>query len=473
MKRVTNRNLTSPHVIASVRPSAPRGRSLPRLDCNFVARGAQLGVLAFAVASFASCSWGRYDDVLRNSPIQILKAPSDLTAFGQSVAAVRADSSSYAFASGYEGFAVYAFDKNNLRSNDPIYEGACRPRNSCWQAASVAPLNRSIADVPTACFAYGVTTANDGTPAVALHCMDGTLQLLPLPDPAPPNLAALRANTAGPVLRFASGPRLAPDWLVVAVPENPSLWFYAPDAAQPVTIALPTPVGASFGATLAVSGSGAQRRVWVGEPEAAILHVYTVDSTGVARGATCIQGPRQFSSALAIGHFAPDGAEDIAVASDEAIVAIHDISNLVLSEDPAAPCVALSDLATVSEPLTCEALSSSSNCSSLFSDATLAAADVNGDGLDELVVGTPSAPDRSHDAAGRVYVVQITPTTLEVLQGLTPSSIESGDRFGSSIVGVPLSRPEVILAGVPGGNKLAALFCTNLLVNGQGGTRCE
>ncbi|HEY5961923.1 MAG TPA: FG-GAP repeat protein [Polyangiaceae bacterium] len=433
----------------------------------------KVGFVSLSIVLVSACSWSRYDDLLQDSPIQMLKAPSDQSAFGRSVAALRADTKSYAFATAYEGFAVYEFDEHDLISNDPFKEGVCSPRDSCWLTSSTASLNHSFAAAPKPCFAYGIEVLPGDTPRLTLFCIDGMLYSLPLPEPVSSAVTAWQGNAAAPTIRFASGPRLAPDCLLAALPESGALWFYPPDVDQPVTIPAPATAGKTFAEALAISGSDAQRKILVGEPDQSILRIYQVEGGNLTGASACIQGDAHFASALAVGRFASSDSDGLAVASDDQIIVIGDVGNIALSDDPAAPCLALADLSELAAHLGCAQLNAGNACNGQLANAALAAVDLDGDAKDELIIGAPAANERGSDAAGKIYLARLRMSELEVVQELSPSSIESGDRFGSSIVGVPMSRPEVILAGAPGGNKLAALFCTNLITKDQGGVRCE
>jgi hypothetical protein len=427
--------------------------------------------LVLLVLAFG-CSWTRFDDILDNSPIQALKSPGDLGTVGQSVAAMRGKSSTLAFATGDQGYAIYEFGKTDLSSADAVDRGVCRPQDNCWLSSSVAAVSQNIAAVATRCFAFGIETKPDESPRAVLYCGGNVVLGIGLPEPAPAEITALKPKSTAPEIRFSSGPRLAPDLLVASVPASGAVWFYPTDSSTPVGVPKPTTAGKSFGRSSAVAGAATTRFVIVGEPDAANLYVMRTDGTLPPDSALCISGATNFSVAMAVGHFTAADSEDLAVASDSEVVVLPALDSLPLSADLSAPCVALTELG-IARTLGCQKLNAGNSCSGLLANVALAAADLDGDGRDELLVGAPSASTRGNDAAGKVLITTFGKVEPSVIEELSPSSAESGDRLGTSVVGVPLSRPEVVLAGAPGGNKLAAFFCTSLLAAGKGGVRCD
>lgn len=428
--------------------------------------------VSLVVAGTVSCSWSRFDDILNSAPVQILKTPADVTSFGRSLAVLRNSSSTWAFATADGGYAVYEFGKQDLNSVEATRDGTCMPSDGCWMGASVATVVLQIDSKEVPCVAHGIRTSKTEAASVALYCKGGSSPRLYLPDPAPAEITKLSENSAPPRIQFASGPRLTPDVLVVASPGSGAVWFYASSGLEPISLARPADTDESFGTAVAVAGQGTTRYFAMGAPDGATLHVVRVDGSTPANLGTCIIGPKRFASALAAGHFASPDSTDLAVASESEVVVLTELDSLPFSSDPAAPCVPLANVDGV-RSLGCQALNGGSACGTLLSGVALAATDLDGDEREELLIGAPSASPGGNDAAGKIIVTSFAKTKPTVVEELSHSSAESGDRFGSSIVGVPLSRPDVILAGAPGGNKIAALFCTKLLPSGKGGVRCN
>jgi len=447
-------------------------RHTPKPRSLFLRTGLRVLCPAAALVTI-SCTWTRFSDLLDRSPVQLLTPPSDTTALGLSVAAIRSKSSTLAFAVATSSYAIYEFAKTDLVSADASTAGLCDAANSCWMATSVAAVGQNITGAASACFAFGLENKQGDSPRILLACEGNIVRGLPLPNPAPADLAALTANSKAPRLHLASGPRLAPDLLVAAASASGEVWFYPTGSSAPVSVAKPTNTGRTFGETVAVAGSAATRFIAVGEPAGSLVYLMRTDGVSPPTESLCISSASaNFAAAIAAGHYTSAESEDLAIASDDEIVVLPAVDSLPYSTDPAAPCIALESLAT-KRTLSCKALNLGGMCGGLFSTVALAASDLDSDGRDELVVGTPSAATRGNDAAGKLIVTSFRTDIPSLVQELSPSSAESGDRLGTSVTGVPLSRPEVLLAGAPGGNKLAAFFCTSLLPAGKGGARCD
>jgi hypothetical protein len=198
----------------------------------------------------------------------------------------------------------------------------------------------------------------------------------------------------------------------------------------------------------------------------------TVDDQGARVNTRCLEGPKGFGLALTTGYFLSNDVQGVAIAANDQVVFLGDLSSAAKDIETDKDCRALGDVKNV-KTLGCRAFGVEVHCETALSRGSVAPVDLNNDGLDELVVGLPTAVSGGYRAAGQLLTVTVTAKELEVHDRLSPSSIESGDRLGESIVAVPLSRPDVILAGAPGGNKLAAFYCSTLLPAGLGGKRCE
>ncbi|HMA93530.1 MAG TPA: FG-GAP repeat protein [Polyangiaceae bacterium] len=422
----------------------------------------------------AACSWWRYDDILEHSPVEVLKAPAETSALGMSLAILPSSERTLAFSTAEDGFAIYEFGKTDLASTDMLRQQTCSPASGCWVAESIAPFNLPDAVGGGACVAFGVELDSSGQPRTVLHCSDHQRKSLSLPAPLPSELAALKANVVNPMLLFASGPRFAADLLVAASRSSGSVWFYNRDNDQPLSLIKPPGAGKSYASTLAVAASESARFIAVGEPEVGTVYVSRIDLTVTPPTIQnfCVRGESGFASALAVGHLTTASTLDLALRDDKELVVLPALDTMPFSLSADVPCTALAELSSVRR-LACTTLNGSRPCEGLLSTASLAPADLDGDGRDELLVGAPSASVRGNDAAGKVLIASFGQEKPALVGELLASSAESGDRLGSSVLGVPLSGVEVVLAGAPGGNKLAAFFCTSLLPEGKGGARCD
>lgn len=420
----------------------------------------------------SACSWWRYDDVLDKSPVEILHPPAESGGLGKNLALVRKKGSTRVLVEADNELVVYEFGAEDLKSNDAVVQVGCRSSQSCWIGDSMATILRtSDASERVECAAFGINIPANESTGVALFCADGKVRSLPLPEPPPPELTSLRANSEHPGITFASGPRVEPVLLAAASTKSGTIWLYDVPADEPMIVPKPSAAGSSYGASLAVTASASSRMLAVAEPDAATVHINLLDAKNATTFSMCLRGDTGFAKALAAGPFTAEDSLDVAVlGSDEVVVVPSPESWGMLN--PVQGCLTLSDLPNLRR-LPCRALNGGKACNGLMVGATLGSANLDGTGPEEILIGTPAAGARGNDAAGKVLLASFEKAKPSVVGELLASSAESGDRLGTSIVGVPLSGRDVVLAGAPGGNKLAAFFCTGLVPEGKDGVRCD
>ena len=103
------------------------------------------------------------------------------------------------------------------------------------------------------------------------------------------------------------------------------------------------------------------------------------------------------------------------------------------------------------------------------------AADVDGDGTNEVVVGMG---DLDVDAAGGagavlVYRVERDPARTGLLETRYLSKTEASDGLGASVVPVRVGARDVIAAGAPGARSIFLFYCSTLGGSGKDSFRCQ
>jgi hypothetical protein len=422
------------------------------------------------------CSWWRFDDITEKPPVVLLNSPSGTRELGTSVAAIPGrDQSARVFAAGIDGFAIYNLGKTEPNSTDALDQATCERDRGCFMAEGVAAIHRTIDGNDMPCFAFGISSQNK-TPRTQLYCDDGSTYGLNVDATTTSKLQSLSTNsTLG--LKFASAPRNHPERLVATATSPSTLWYYPSTTANAVALPTPSGVGSSFGRSVALFDSQYDSKqlgatLLIGEPDNNRVFLMTVDEQGALVNTRCLEGPKGFGLALTSGYFLSNEVQGVAIAANDRVLFLGDLSSAAKEIETDKNCRALDDVKNV-KTLGCRDFGVEVRCETALSLSSIAPVDLNNDGLDELVVGLPSAVSGGYRAAGQLLTVTFTADALKVHDRLSPSSIESGDRLGESIVAVPLSRPDVILAGAPGGNKLAAFYCSTLLPAGLGGKRCE
>jgi hypothetical protein len=442
-----------------------RIRSLPRSG-----RFLTLSLLGFLPMA---CSWWRYDEVTEKTPVLILEAPSGSHEIGKAVAAMKGkDDTAQVFTLGRDGYVLFDLGKREPTTTDATARGNCKQADGCVSAQNVAPILRDVDGTQTACFAYGLSQPKDEPLQTRLYCDGGLTHTLGLTDTTRSALGTVTSSsTLG--LRFASTPRDTPRHLV-AVTETPStLWYYPSPSSEAVTIPIPDGTKSSFGRSIALldqrfdsTEDGAT--LVVGDPDANRVYLLAVDDAGTLSATACIEGPSGFGHLLTTGYFRTSDEQSLVVGTASQLTVISALSTLNNATD----CLSVDALSNATS-LGCDNFKLDVDCDSALVNGSMTPADLNSDGIDELIVGVPSAVGEGYRAAGQVLTLSLSNDELSVRERLSPSSIESGDRIGESVVAVPLSRPDVVLAGAPGGNKLAAFYCSALLPAGLGGARCE
>jgi hypothetical protein len=450
--------------------------SLKRFYFGFPSTGRRFA-FGLVAALTLGCSWQRYNDVTEKTPVLMLDTPNGIDDLGVSIATITGKAgTAKVFVAGLNGYALYDLGKKEPTSTDALDEDSCKASDRCFIAESVSAIHRNIDGTNAACFAYAIEQHTDGALRTKLYCDDGTNVALPL-DTATETAFGKLSSSSTLQLKYASGPRRNPQRLFATSANHAALWYYPSSTSNTVAIARPNGVGSSFGRSLALmdqrfdaTADGAT--LVIGEPDANRIHLLTVDDSGTLISTTCLEGSTGFGRSMTAGYFVDKNRQGLAVGTDSQVTVLSDLTSLVQASPQGGGCVAL-DAAPSAKTLSCQDFGLEVNCDNALTLGSITPADLNGDGIDELVVGVPMAMSNGERSAGQLITVSVTSDGLVVRDWFAPSSIESGDRLGQSVVALPLSRPDVVLAGAPGGNKLAAFYCSALLPAGLGGKRCE
>lgn len=249
-----------------------------------------------------------------------------------------------------------------------------------------------------------------------------------------------------------------------------------------------TPVGAGIGRTLAsvalADGTILLATGGRGRPDDPVVVVATIDPSGTTVLRACLRGRgTQFGSALTFGNFDDDTIPDLVVgagvwASDlagaqhvEQPIVIYSGTTLARGaalgcEDPPstplAPGVSIPCQDDVEAGYHCAA--SASDTYTGFG-ASLAAADVNGDMRDDLIIGAPLANVRA--AGAGVLRVLAGGASFDALgqtdrSTLTYSTVAGGAHLGAAVAVVPGVDRFEIVAGAPGAGRVALFFCAGI-----------
>jgi hypothetical protein len=431
-----------------------------------------------------SCSFSRFSDLKDDTPVLLMAVPSGFDDTGSTLAAIKVDKSTYLYAGAKVNFAFYSMGNDEDPAKDAVGRIGCRPSEACWIGHHVAGMVRSGKnDEKLGCFAYGINIDKDELSAVQVYCHNATYASMPVPTEVRDVVAAIKKNGKSLTLELAANRDGVNTTLLGALPNASLVWWYPSGSTSPRLWQNPFPSKKGVGSALAVLRTSDQPLAVVADTIADAAHgrlwVFRTPTSGPSETLGCISGGKDFGRVLAAGRFHGTKVDDLAVADAKSVFVLSQdamldaLATSQFSEDGAsADCATLQDLAGVIDT-SCKTGDNWSDCAKGEFGASLAPADLNGDDTDELLVGVPGADVRGENAAGVVVVYRATSSKLTATNDdLFISSAESNDRLGQSVVGVPLSRPDVVVAGAPGGNKVATFFCSSLLEDEDRGTRC-
>ncbi|MEZ4370920.1 MAG: FG-GAP repeat protein [Polyangiaceae bacterium] len=463
---------------STTKASRQRRRLLPGLLTLSVLGGLGVG----------ACSWSRYDDLQDNAPVLLLKKPDKLkNGFGISLAFASSDAGSRVLVAGAPylsrgaAFNIAGNQDAKVDASDTGFCDAGEGSNLCYMADQVAGIGLARAPGGTSgtildlCFVLGVGEAANGA-GLLVRCLDQTEYALGVPDGVKNALVdpVLQSGEGQPVYLAADKDSQAS--VIAGAPGQtpPLAWFYPPDSMTPIEL-LPSANDPSYGSAVASLRVPDGRVLAVGAPNE--NHVYLFHwKTGetAARLVGCLGGPENFGRALAAGRVNAGDETDELVVADSVNVHVFDGSKLAGLPAVATPSCSLASLpeATLLASFSCGSDASVTGCEKSDFGASLEVADLDADGDGEVIVGAPRMTVREQGSAGAVLVYDAEGDRPFLLSDvLFLSSAEEGDRLGSSLAIGRTGGQEFVIAGAPGNEKTAMMFCSKFSTGL--GPRCE
>ncbi len=435
--------------------------------------------LAWAVSG---CTWTRFDDVTDNPPVERLDAPNGTASLGLSMTTYPTAEGTTLAVTATDRVALFDLGTGTEPSQTATTTQSCAGDNSCLLTRHLVGLRAEPMTANLGCVAYGLGIPKDssgsplldasGKPRVELwlYCEDSKRSSLQLPQKLSDWFPSNPVN-AQTIVEFATTRHSGTQPLVAAMPDANEVWFYNGTDADPVELPQ-LPNGQSAVQSLAIVSSSTGHVVAAGSSNPAdTVWFYQIDSGATPLLTSCIQGPPQFGRLLATGKFDTDDIDDLLVADATTVYLIAGSSLVALPPNSTPTCTSI-DSAQVIAKVGCSGLTDLDGCGGQPFAAAIAAANLDGTAPDELIVGAPNTIVRGENAAGAVFIYQLSGSTFDVKGGLYVSSAAAGDRLGTSLAAAPVGKVDAVMAGTPGDNSVMAFYCNSLLPAESKSARC-
>jgi len=444
----------------------------------------ELSVFASLALAASGCSWSRFDDVTKNSPIVLFEKPSSLkSGFGFSLATATNQGQTEVLVAGASSgsrAALYEIGQEDAPGTTAVDDGYCESGDqTCFLSSFTAGFANATGPdkARPLCFAVG-SGASVGAVSAGLivRCRDTAQYALDVPTAAKERLLTALAQNQPADYPMATD-RSDDPLLLASLPEKHVAWFYPAKSTDFRELLPPEGVPVddpSFGASLAVLAVAGGRVLAVGVPGKSEVLLWKAEGAGDAKYIGCFGGLAGMGRALTAGRVNRDDSDDLVVSDASNVHVIDGASLFQLPRTSSAECSfsALPSGALLSS-FGCGSTSSVTGCDQSEFGAALAVGDLDGDGDGEVIVGAPKMTVRGESSAGALLVYDADVSSdAALVEAKFISSAESGDELGRSIVTPRIGKRDIIAAGAPGNGKAALFYCSALLAAGAAGSRC-
>jgi len=438
-----------------------------------------LGGLAF----FASaCSWSRFDDITKNSPVVLLEKPGSMNGgFGVSLSTASHEGQTELLVGGtvnVSGAALYEIGQEGAPGTTAIDTDYCSGHGSICSLSSLTAgfANASGPDrTRPLCFAVGsgAVTTKQG---LVMRCQDFTEYTLSMPQVAQDQLAASIAQDQPRDFPMATD-RSDDPVLLASLPEKHLAWFYPAKSTEFSELLVPSGVDVadpSFGQSLAVLNVEGGRVLALGVPGKSRVLLWKTDGSAASSYIGCLAGASGMGRALAGGAFRIDTGDDLVVSDDSHVQWIEGTTLFALPETSSSECVLSGTIpGALIDWFDCGSTQNVAECEKSEFGAALAVGDLDGNGDNEVIVGAPKMTVNGKESAGALLVYDVNTLGVTLVDTKFISSAEAGDELGRSIVTPHVGKRDIIAAGAPGHGKAALFYCSSLPSSYADSARCR
>jgi len=316
------------------------------------------------------------------------------------------------------------------------------------------------------CFALGWWVGDSSREGLLLGCAGGWERMLPVPEAA--SVAASEAS-GGKEVPLAIAADRAQERLVAASSRATLAWAYLDPASPPLALPPPAADLEGYGTAVALLSLPGGALAVVTAPGAETALLYRLGD-GAAEQVGCLQGVQGAPGTLAAGDVDGDGLEDLAFTSTEGSVRLLSGQSLQALTAADAACGGAWAAGAELAAFECRDAEGLTGCESAQFGASVAVADLQGDGRSEVVVGVPGAHAGSRRAAGGAMVFELS-DPAEVSDTYRVSSASAGARYGTSLAAVRVGERDVLALG--GAGTVAVAYCSALVPDTDALSRCH
>lgn len=412
-------------------------------------------LLMIGAVAAGGCSWGRFTELKKETPVVRLDEPDDYQAsFAESLAVAVTDDQVELYIGGAprgRGGSVFRLGNEEAPDDEAESQAYCAPSTGVDKCGSlVQPTGLSRAWSPEGtfgqCFIVGYGSVNEEF-GLWTRCQNGKHYVYPVPTQV---IDGIADGTRQDIVVAAN--RKGEQFMLAASAGLRRAWYYLPEEKPATELTRPDGAGDKFGAAVAVASLGSDALLSVGDPSSGEVWLYRVDDDG-ATSLGCLRGEADFGRAMTTGDLDDDGVDDFAIADKSSVQLFSGQALVDLELDPE-DCAPADDLELAR--IECETTKDTGQCAGSGFGSSLAVGDFDGDGSGEVAVSASQISAQDVSRAGAVFVYSADGSLKSTL---IASGSEEGAQTGSSLVALDQGDRDILAASAVGADYVYVFYC--------------